>query len=397
MVENSADIIRLAIASDLHAHAVDGEGPSHLDIRTADNLPNQHPISGLYKLIEEQSLTAHLLLCPGDLGHQSSPEAIKYAWDRLHQLGAKLAAKLVTGTAGNHDIDSRYKGDDHCPEHILKGLLPRFPLEDEALWDRYWARAYAIVDLEQCRLLLLNSSAYHGKAAVEKNHGRIDKQTLVDIEQELKKRGKRDINILLCHHHPQMHSELGLGEGDVMKQGQLLLDLLGNNQYGPWLVIHGHKHHPKITYAAGGSASPIIFAAGSLSSKLFLPLQTVGRNQFYLVEIRRPEVEQYGLVGRVSCWDWAFGTGWIPASDSSGLPAMFGFGWRQNAVSAAKTIAAAIGTQPTLSWSNLLATIPTLSFLTPQDLLNLEKQLTTTHGLRVQRDGPTIVQIGKVV
>jgi 3',5'-cyclic AMP phosphodiesterase CpdA len=397
MSGNDPDIIRIAVASDLHAHAIDGESPSHLDIRIADTLPNQHPISGLYKLIEEKSLTADLLLCPGDLGHQSSPEAIKYAWERLQQLGIKLGVKLVTGTAGNHDIDSRYKGDDHCPEHILKGLLPRFPLEDEALWDRYWARAYAIVDLEECRLLLLNSSAYHGRTAVEKNHGRIDKQTLVDIEQELKKRGKREINVLLCHHHPQMHSELGLGESDVMKQGQLLLDLLGNSQYGSWLVLHGHKHHPKITYAAGGSSSPIIFAAGSLSSKLFLPLQTVGRNQFYLIEIRRSEVEAYGLVGRAHCWDWAFGTGWIPASDSSGLPATFGFGWRQNAVSSAREIAEIVGTHDTLDWKNLVKSIPTLSFLTPQDLSNLEKELTAVHQLRLQRDGPNILQIGKVL
>jgi hypothetical protein len=397
MTESDPDIIRLAIASDLHAHAVDGESPSHLDIRIPDTLPNQHPMSGLYKLVEEQSLKAQLLLCPGDLGHQSSPEAIKYAWELLHKLGHKLDSKLVTATAGNHDIDSRYKGDDHCPEHILKGLVPRFPLEDEALSDRYWARAYAIVDLKECRLLLLNSSAYHGRTSVEKNHGRIDKQTLVDIEQELKKRGKKDINILLCHHHPQIHSELGLGEDDVMKQGQLLLDLLGNNQYGSWLVVHGHKHHPKITYAAGGSASPIILAAGSLSSKLFLPLQTVGRNQFYLLEIRRSEVEAYGLVGRVTCWDWAFGMGWIAASDSSGLPAKFGFGWRLNAVSSAKEIAGIVGALATLDWSVVVARIPTLSFLTPQDLSNLEKQLIAVHGLRLQRDGASIVKIGKVL
>jgi len=397
MTQNDADIIRIAIASDLHAHATDDGSPSHLDIRIAESLPNQHPISGLYKLIEEDSLSAQILLCPGDLGHQSSPEAIKYAWEQLHKLGKKMGSKLVTGTAGNHDIDSRYKGDDHCPEHILKGLSPRFPLEDEHLSDRYWARAYAIHDMQECRLLLLNSSAYHGNTSVEQNHGRIDKQTIADIDQELRKRGKRDINVLLCHHHPQMHSELGLGESDVMKQGQLLLDLLGNSQYGSWLIIHGHKHHPKITYASGGSASPLIFSAGSLSSKLFLQLQTVGRNQFYLVEIDRSEVDEYGLVGRVKCWDWSFGNGWIPASDSSGLPARFGFGWRQNVITAAKDIAGFLGKRATLNWSSLLAKFPTLAFLIPQDLLNLEKQLANAHGLRFQKEGFNITKIGKTL
>jgi hypothetical protein len=81
-----AAAIRIAVASDLHAYANDGSSPSHLDIRAAENLPNQHPLAGLLKLIRDEGLTADAILSPGDLGHQASIEGIKYAWDALHQL-----------------------------------------------------------------------------------------------------------------------------------------------------------------------------------------------------------------------------------------------------------------------------------------------------------------------
>src|SRR5690242_17914731 len=127
-----SDILRIAVASDLHAHSVkDGEAPSHLDVSDSATLPNQNPLAGLKKLISEQGLRANALLSPGDLGHQANPIAIQYAWRELHEVGKMLGTKLTTATAGNHDIDSRYAGDDHSPEHILKGLVPSYPLADE--------------------------------------------------------------------------------------------------------------------------------------------------------------------------------------------------------------------------------------------------------------------------
>ena len=134
-------------------------------------------------------------------------------------------------------------------------LAPPFPLPGD-LWDRYWARHYAIVDDPNCRLVILNSSAYHGQTDEEQNHGRVDTFTLEQMKAELLGVSSPKLNILLCHHHPQQHSEYNLGEDDLMKHGQLLLDTLGSGDIGQWLVIHGHKHHPKITYAQALRSRP---------------------------------------------------------------------------------------------------------------------------------------------
>lgn len=389
--------IKLAIASDLHAHSNHAVSPSHLNTSAPEAEANQHPITGLVTLIEKEHLTATALLCPGDLGHQADQQGIRYSWNALRLLSASLGAEFYTATAGNHDIDSRYQGNDHAPEHILKGLKPTFPLGDDRFDDRYWARAYVIKDTDSFRLVLLNSSAYHGNTPAEKNHGRIDKQTLEDLNKDLTVRGRREINILLCHHHPHQHSELGLGEDDVMKQGQLLLDLLGSGQHGRWLVIHGHKHHPKISYAAGGGASAIVFAAGSLCSTLYPELQTVARNQFYLVEID-PNDCAHGLVGRIQAWDWASGIGWIRGGDTSGLPAHFGFGLRADPSLVAKQVADIVNACPVpIPWVTLTQQYADILYALPQDLIRIEIELSDAYKIRITKIGSLPHEIGKVL
>ena len=198
-------------------------------------------------MIEAEGLSADLLLCPGDLGDKASIEGIKYAWQAVHRIGNKLKCQLVAGTAGNHDLDSRGIKTPPDPKEVLQALAPPFPLPDQTKNDQYWSRQYAIITTDVFRLVVLNSSGFHGTQIKEIEHGRISDSTLNWLQEELATGSPQPINLLLCHHHPQSLSELKLGEKDVMQNGQLLLDLLGSGDHGRWLVIHGHKHYPKLT------------------------------------------------------------------------------------------------------------------------------------------------------
>ncbi len=390
-------ILRLAIASDLHAHSNHAQSPSHLNVSTLDTNPTSHPIEGLLDLIKRKSLKATALLCPGDLGHQADPNGIQYGWTALKRIAEALESEFFTATAGNHDIDSRFLGDDHDPEHILKSLTPTFPFNNEPMDDRYWARAYGIKEHERFRLLVVNSSAYHGNTPTEKNHGRIDKRTIESLRQDLVREGIRDLNVLLCHHHPHQQSELGLGADDVMKQGQLLLDMLGSGAYGRWLVIHGHKHHPKISYAAGGGGSATVFSAGSLCSTLYPGLQTVARNQFYLIEIDPGQCEELGLVGVVRAWDWALGSGWIEARDGSGLPSEFGFGTRTDPKLLARSISSSLHGPDSVSWETLLSAVPPLKYVLPQDLKRIGEELDARFDIKITMSGSRPTEVSKKI
>jgi hypothetical protein len=158
------EVIRVAVTSDLHAFEVgDPIAPSHFDIKRSRSQTGRHPISGLVALVNEEKLTADLLLCPGDLGDKASRSGIEHAWRSVHEVGTALNADVVAGTAGNHDLDSRYKKTGYDPEEFLKhDLTPPFPLPDTNLNRDFWSNHFAIMDRPSYRLVALNSCAYHG-------------------------------------------------------------------------------------------------------------------------------------------------------------------------------------------------------------------------------------------
>ena len=193
----------------------------------------------------------------------------------------------------------------------------------------------------------------------------------------------------MCHHHPQQHADLQFGDQDaydVMKNGQLLLDLLGSGEYGQWLVIHGHKHHPRICYASGGTTAPIIFSAGSLCAELYLELQTRARNQFYVITFPYGDYDRTGFVGTFQAWDWASGVGWIPAGQRSGLPARGGFGYRGDIRRLARSIAHVVngaGADHAASWQLVVEGNPEVQFLLPVDFGALRRELDATYQLAI--------------
>lgn len=393
-LSSDSDTLMIAVASDIHAYDVhdSGPAPSHLRINSAENEPTQHPISGLIHLIKSEKLRADLFLCPGDLGDKAESTSVQYAWKAVHKLGKALGASLIAAASGNHDLDSRYR-NSHDPKGILQGLDPPYPLAEDSLNNKYWAKNFVIVEGANYRLMILNSSAHHGGKSDEIHHGHVSKSTLSEMRKELSGLSPRPLNIFLCHHHPQPHMEVELGDYDIIKNGQLLLDLLG--EFGRWLVIHGHKHHPKIAYASGGATSPVVFSAGSLCANLYLELQTRARNQFYLISLPLKENNEIGLVGNIQAWDWASGVGWAPSAGmSSGLPSQSAFGTRSDPKLLARRLFGLIKGDK-LRWEAIKNGLPEVSYLIPNDFLALKKELEKEYNLRIVEVNGLPIEVGK--
>jgi len=379
--KTSGESVVFAVASDLHAHDQPGENsPSSLRVGDDESNPMRHPIAALLNLIDRENLKADALLCPGDLGDKASTVGIQYAWSKLCDVRRSLGARELFATVGNHDVDSRGKENDFDPRGFLQTLQPMFPHKTRTVSDQFWSRHFTIVKRKNYRILLLNSSAFHGYKE-EHEHGRVSKHTLAAIRESLLNSDAKPVNLLLCHHHPLSHADRDLGEADAMKQGQELLDLIGN--FGEWIVVHGHKHDPKLTYAAGSSTvTPIVFAAGSLSANLFHRIQGTARNQFYILKFPLDEIATHGLLGTFRAWDWIFEKGWLDATARSGLPHTGGFGHLERPISAAARISGLL-TEPTLAWSKLLDRAPLLRYLTPRDLSSVISVLEEKHGIAV--------------
>ena len=383
-LDKKQDVIRIAVLSDLHAYDhVDGEPPSHLCVLDPEDQLGKHPLAAVEHLIEKESLKCDLLLCAGDIGDKANPGGIQAAWKWLMRLKDKLAARVLAATPGNHDVDSRYLYNKYDAKGVLQTLSPPYPLpfEDEATNDRFWSRNFVVLDGDNFRLVLLNSSAFHGGKDKEIYHGRVSAHTLAALRLRLTQSAAPLINVLLCHHHPQLHQELDEPDYEVMENGQLLLDMLGELSLGRWLVIHGHKHHPKIAYAPGGASAPVVFSAGSFSAHLYPKLSTLVRNQFYLIELPYRRYEDLGFVGSVRAWDWAVGLGWLPAQpQGSGLPHYSGFGSKTDPALIASQIAKRM-TSEVSAWREMRNDLPYIDFLLPRDLADVLEVLSNKHGI----------------
>jgi 3',5'-cyclic AMP phosphodiesterase CpdA len=382
--ENIAPLepFRIAVLSDLHAYDhVPGEPPSHLCVLDPEDQPGKHPLAALEHLIEASALTCDLLLCAGDIGDKANPGGIQGAWKWLIRLKEKFSATIVAATPGNHDVDSRYVYNKFDAKGVLQSLSPPYPLpfESEDTNDRFWSRNFVVLNRADFRLVLLNSSAFHGAAEKEIHHGRVSAHTLAALRARLTQSTAPPINILLCHHHPLLHQELDEPDYEVMQNGQLLLDMLGELSFGRWLVIHGHKHHPKIAYAPGGASAPVVFSAGSFAAHLYPTLSTRVRNQFYVIELPHQRYDELGFVGSIRAWDWAAGLGWLPAqSQGSGLPYYAGFGVKTDPILIAGQISKRM-IKEVSSWSDMRAELPHIDFLLPRDLSDVLELLLTKH------------------
>jgi len=374
----TSNIIKVAIISDLHAVQCNKDEHKNTFLTTA--IPEvdcqKHPISGLCKLIKNENLTADLVICCGDLGDQADPGGIRYGWKQVKRVQRELKASVLTTTSGNHDVDSRSKYNSD-PWYTLKNLQPPFPSPKQALKNSFWSNYWFSNNHNGVRIVNLNSSAFHSNKFQSK-HGFVTEELIAQLRERLESEAPGLINILVCHHHPQRHMELRLGAHDDMVNGQLLLDLLGNSKYGDWLVVHGHKHHPKITYASGGANSPVVFSAGSVSAKIFPDLGV--RNQFHIIEFPIKRISELGLVGTFRTWEWTYNRPWDAARTGSGLPFIGGFGIREYRLLASR-IKKVASRRSFISWQEVERKLPEVNYLLPRDLKSLLDVLKSDHAL----------------
>jgi 3',5'-cyclic AMP phosphodiesterase CpdA len=382
--------LKLLIVSDLHIQPKLKKNTTYVQINDTSSI---NPLKSIIKTLSDERIKPDIVVCPGDIGDKADPDALKYGWQKLVQLTQKVKAGKLIATAGNHDIDSRFANSKWDPLENVKALRPYFPVNSQSKHHQYWSKHFVVLDGESARFVILNSCAYHSYSGKETDHGRIAPATLSAIRDDLIKlqsRHPKEINILLCHHHPTLIPYLCIEDYNQLRLGENLLSLLGSGEIGQWFVIHGHIHMPNIMYAQGGMTSATVLSAGSFSAHLWAELQGRARNQFYYVEL---ESQGFGpLYGKGRAWDWTPAIGWTAATPESGLPSTFGFGARLNIGDLAKRLSRHI--KPIMEWKDFVKLDANIERLLPQDLTTLLKELQRL-GINHDHDGINYRQVGK--
>ncbi|MBK7956450.1 MAG: metallophosphoesterase [Candidatus Accumulibacter sp.] len=394
MFDLDRPLIRIAIVSDIHAFASkDKASDSVQDFSRA--IPGSTPLCELADEIERQGRKADVLACAGDICNQADFGGLERAWAELHRLRGTLCASEVIATCGNHDLDSRYLSNetDPDPKGALLSLSPCFPFADPALTDKFWARNYAVFHYSKDVVIsVLNTSAYHGGKQDEVGHGRISKRTIDALVAELKGFPVALTHVLVCHHHPlPLSGTARTTDTEFMRNGQDLLDGIVKATGTSWLIIHGHRHKPRLIHGASSTnAVPFVLGAGSLGARI-----TGVPNQFHIASLYTSHAPEHAsIVGRVETWSWNESSGWSSSAQSDGLPPICGFGYRGQIRALARGIAVLVGGE-FLSWEDIRSNLPSVDFLMPDALRELEIELEKLQLNILRHRGGHFHQVGR--
>jgi predicted phosphodiesterase len=353
--------IKIAVVSDLHCHHPNNGLAETLLLSTAARKPIlQHPVSALRELINKEGLSVDALLMPGDITNRVDSQGMNTGWAFICEIAECLKTKNVIPTLGNHDVASRDTKTD--PFALAKGLLPDFPMAGQAGIE-FWANGFCFVEFDHLRVLVINSAATHTNATAAE-HGYVSDQQLESIEKFLGTAQRKRFNIAICHHHPLLHEDIGLGTSDVMENGSKLTSLLAKYRFD--LIVHGHKHHPRLTYVEAPQLA--VFAAGSFAAAIHGGLATRTRNLFHTIELHEAAGPPEHRRGIIRTWQFQFAKGWTPASiHAADFPHMTGFGSQLSVEAIAERIATAFGsTQLAVAkWGDVVAAVDDVNYIPP--------------------------------
>lgn len=312
-------------------------------------------------------MRADYLICVGDIADKCDPRGFDDGIRFLEQIKSKLEAKNMIIINGNHDMNTR---SADASSH-MKGIKTTAVFNDA----NYWSNHFEILEYDQIIILSIDTS-FHitNRASLEippcfdDHFYQALKDALVPFRYDPR------IKILLCHHHPIEHSDMGdlYNKHDKIDRGDTLLDLLNENSFD--LIIHGHKHFPKIKRYD----NIVVFCAGSFSS-----LENVCeyglKNTFHILELRKKDHNCHGIM---NTWVYTYNAGWDKPDSKTIFPAKTGFGYQGKNVQALgdeiiQKYASwyQSGNYDVLLFSDILKEYPEIEFLDPAQQLKFENYL----------------------
>jgi len=370
--------LKITIISDLHC-CLSSEDEDYRTTNLYCDSPrkpsNHHPVESLLKLIKEKKLRSDILLCPGDLTNKASKEGFSSAWSYVHEINTALKSKLLAATLGNHDVDSKFKHSEDAFE-IARSIKNSFPVNEEKHEKDFWKDSFCIIEKPKLDLLIFNSSYSHINSDNAK-YCIIEPFILEKMEDKLKllKRNK-PYKIALCHHHPMKHSNLDYKDNDSIEQGDNFIRLL--DKYGFQIIIHGHKHDPRLTYGINGFP---VLASGSFSS-LMNQRETGYRNIFHQLTLL-PNLRK----GLLESYEFSLTHGWF--DKRAMFPKNTGFGCHDNLDDLANKCKDWLNSQDNKDsayFKNLIIDIPEIKYLIPDHSENFKDLLLKNHKIDIVQD-----------
>lgn len=285
---------RIAILSDIHfgkfARSTDFAVPGE---RIQDNSTGDVPIeAGLVELLEAMNPT-HIFIA-GDMTSVGGPEEFHYCEKKIESIAVKIGVSLdnIICCLGNHDIDWNISqiAEAKIEKELKEGRYETMPEEvRECIVERYRSIAASaarqslerlpnaearnhgpipytgIFEKEEFIVFVLNTGAFCTKEQ-RYSHGRLSVEQLEwfdNVSAEYKDDPRK--KIVLMHHHPFNYAyPVPVADVSLLEEGADFIDIAIKN--GLDIVVHGHRHHPRVETIQKQMGNPITFlCAGSLT------------------------------------------------------------------------------------------------------------------------------------
>ncbi|APU97171.1 hypothetical protein BV902_13115 [Sphingobacterium sp. B29] len=360
--------MRIAIISDLHCKHSGSENGTKSTLLYTDDVtgsPLMNPIKALQKLIKDKQIKCDIILCPGDIADKADRQGLATGWQYLEKIQSAMNAKLLIATVGNHDVNIMCK-DEEDPIGVLKEFEQDYPIPEYLeLHNQFWQNDFCIVQKDNILILVFNSCHSHRNKGSSRSSN-VTKDQLRKIEEELKGINLKsfDYKIALCHHHPLNHGNLDNPDSDLISNGDDLVKTLEFFDFQ--VVIHGHKHEPKLTYRN----SIAVFCSGSLSSTQNVFDLRID-NTFHIMEVMPNQPK-----GKIESWVLIPKKGWIQKTGTY-FPCFTGFGAQIDMRTLAQNCVTWLQSKESylLHFDDLKRDFPQLDFLTPSEQILFNKYL----------------------
>jgi 3',5'-cyclic AMP phosphodiesterase CpdA len=270
---------------------------------------------------------ADYLLISGDVTHQAVIGEVNLADGVTQRIAEFLGvpAERTFWVPGNHDrcwsLMHAHGGDlARAYEFFPTGapfLMRSLGTAAGAIFDRPYVCSWSRDDL----VVMGVNTSYADEQPQQPHHGAVDDQILAEIRRQTAALGPVDgrPRLLLLHHHPiEYDDQTGYWHGADFSQLQnsgRLKTLLADLSFD--LVVHGHRHHPNLTFELSDNGHGRTFiCAGSFSATLSHNERLY--NQFHIIETQARTQPDQTLGGIFYSWAYTRPEGWTPSRQRSG-------------------------------------------------------------------------------
>lgn len=322
----SVEPIKLLVLSDIHF----GKYAISEEFGSTDAANGRRMIPSLVEKLEKLNLKADAMLVAGDLTSVASPKEFKGCITTVEKIAQQVGVPLenVFHTYGNHDVDWRVCNLGKAADGILEDkLYHEIAAKQGSLICRQAESLEAgpvpgsgVYQDTKYTLFVLNSG-YFCTADQSHRHGKIGQDQLEWIEGRLKGSPLDERwRIAMIHHHPFNYTfPAPVPDTSCVEEGAELVALFG--KYGVDLVVHGHRHHPRVFTSMNEDwTRPVTFCcAGSFAVNAHH--RDSGRipNLFHFVTMEK-RLENGGAFGTVQTFEFSSGDGWRAVRETSETP-----------------------------------------------------------------------------